>query len=226
MPWTVDNVAIRTSQPQAWQTTLGATLDTLHTAPGMAVDSWEPSADVDPSEYHVSQYPGATNTHEKTRNNGNCGPVCTLMALKAFGLVAPSPAEVNATVAEIRRRGGATREERVGHGSATATHHLARAARSYGLEAVEGDGQTLKDIEAALAQGKLVIALVKPGAYTRSSSSGHYVLVTAIRDGKVVVNDPARQTSCREIDAKLFARAMAMKGGLTVTLGEPAAASN
>ncbi|MEB3222593.1 MAG: C39 family peptidase [Candidatus Sericytochromatia bacterium] len=225
MPWTVDSTTFRAAPTGPWQTPLGAALAVAEAQPAMAVDAWAPSAelDVDPSEYHVSQYPGATNTQERTRNNGNCGPVCTLMALKAFGRLDPTPAEVNAVVAEIRRRGGAPREERVGHGSATATHHLARAARAYGLEAVEGDGQKLADVEAALAAGKLVIVLVRPGAYTRSSSTGHYVLVTGMRDGKVIVNDPAQQTSCREIDATLFARAMALKGGLTVTLGEPAA---
>ena len=184
-------------------------------------DTWEPSwRDPNPGAYHISQYPGDTNPNERTRNNGNCGPVATLMALKAFGVVNPSPTEVDGMISELRRRGGATREERVGFRSATSADQLARAARSYGLTAAPAWGQRLPAVEAALVEGKLVIALVRPGAYTRSSSTGHWVLVTGIENGKVLVNDPALHVPSRAIDARQFARALALKGGTVGIVGD------
>lgn len=171
-----------------------------------------------PLSYHISQYPGATNTRERTQRNGNCGPTSVLMALKAFGYVNPSPSEVDAANDQIRARGGATREERVGRGSGTSVDQLAQAARSYGANAQARTGQSLADVERDLAAGKRVVVLVSPRAYSSSRSRGHYVLVTGVRNGQVIVNDPAQQSGGRVINARHFERAMRTKGGQTVAI--------
>lgn len=171
-----------------------------------------------PEDFHISQYPGESNPNEDTASNGNCGPVSTLMALKGLGVVDPSAAQVDGMVEDIRRRGGATMEERVGRGSGTTAGQLAQAARSYGADAQTRTGASVKDIEAALNNNQLVVALVKPGAYSSSRSTGHYVTVTGIKNGNVIVNDPAQQSANRVIDARAFQRAMDSKGGAIVTI--------
>ena len=96
---------------------------------------------------------------------------------------------------------------------------MAQAARSFGLHADPKSGATVADVQAALSQGKLVSVLVKPGAYTASGSTGHYVLVTKVENGKVYLNDPAQQGGQRVVSASQFARAMSLKGGQIVAVG-------
>ena len=62
------------------------------------------------------------------------------------------------------------------------------AAEAWGLP-VEGcsasEGQKIVD---ALADGKLVVAIMLKGHFT---SSGHFIVLRGVKDGKILVADPA-----------------------------------
>ena len=47
----------------------------------------------------------------------------------------------------------------------------------------------------ALADGKLVVALMTKGHFT---SSGHFIVLRGVQDGKILVADPASQTRSKK----------------------------
>ena len=69
------------------------------------------------------------------------------------------------------------------------------AAQHWGLN-VEGcaaaEPQRILD---ALADGKLVVALMTKGHFT---SSGHFIVLRGVQDGKILVADPASQTRSKK----------------------------
>ena len=76
------------------------------------------------------------------------------------------------------------------------------AAKAWGLP-VEGcpasDGQKIAD---ALANGKLVVAIMTKGHFT---NSGHFIVLRGVKDGKILVADPAsRDRSGMEWDLPLI----------------------
>lgn len=70
------------------------------------------------------------------------------------------------------------------------------AAQHWGLN-VEGcaaaEPQRILD---ALADGKLVVALMTKGHFT---SSGHFIVLRGVQDGKILVADPASQTRSKKV---------------------------
>lgn len=74
--------------------------------------------------------------------------------------------------------------------SGSGSYHalIPAAAKAWGLN-VEGcsasDGQKIAD---ALADGKLVVAIMLKGHFT---SSGHFIVLRGVKDGKILVADPA-----------------------------------
>ena len=65
---------------------------------------------------------------------------------------------------------------------------ISAVAKAWGLN-VEGctasDGQKIAD---ALTDGKLVVAIMLKGHFT---SSGHFIVLRGVKDGKILVADPA-----------------------------------
>ena len=74
--------------------------------------------------------------------------------------------------------------------SGSGSYHalIPAAAKAWGLN-VEGctasDGQKIAD---ALTDGKLVVAIMLKGHFT---SSGHFIVLRGVKDGKILVADPA-----------------------------------
>jgi hypothetical protein len=172
----------------------------------------------DPSRYFICQYPSATNSQESVANNGNCGPTSLLMAAMAFGKTHPDAAHAHEGILDVRRRGGASLEERAGHNSAVSLPELERAATSFGLQARQMGDAHLDHVQQELATGHLVVALVKPGFYSHSHSAGHYVLITGMHNGKVQLNDPSRSHGPIEVARADFEQAFDAKGGRGLTI--------
>lgn len=83
---------------------------------------------------------------------------------------------------------------------------------------VAGNDRTAA-VQSQLAQGRMVLALVKPGFYTPSGSQGHYVVVTKIEGGKAYLNDPMKKGGPIVFDAADFGRALDTKDGRFMAVG-------
>ncbi len=137
--------------------------------------------------WFISQFKGKYNTNEDTPNNGNCGPTSLTMVAKAFGKINPSAGGADAAIEESRRRMGDGNNEYNG----TSVAGIARGAKSYGLDAKVSWNAGVDSISKELAKGRSVIV---HGTYIRANGTyggGHYYVVTAIKDGKAYLNDPA-----------------------------------
>ena len=169
--------------------------------------------------WFLSQQRGIYNPNEDVLGNGNCGPAAVTMVARAFGKIATDAAGVDAAVEESRRRVGDGMDEKQG----TSIAGLQRALRSYGLEAeVKSSPRTIDLIAGELAQGKLVIAHVKATyLWGPNARTGHYTVVTAIKDGRVYLNDSSSKTGPIDVSIAEFERAIAARGTYTIISARP-----
>jgi ABC-type bacteriocin/lantibiotic exporter with double-glycine peptidase domain len=157
----------------------------------------------------MSQYPSRSNPREDVRrHNANCGPTSVAMIARAFGAIRPTRAQVDDTIETVRKRGGMPRDQTEG----TSVAQLARAARTYGLDADVLGCRGTAAIQKELARGRLVIAHVVPRYLWPNTDTGHYTVVTAIRGGKVYLDDPANPQGPMTVSVRAFNRAIADRG--------------
>jgi hypothetical protein len=161
-------------------------------------------------DWFISQYGSKWNTNEDVpgSDNGNCGPTSLTMVAKAFGKISPNAAQADSAIEESRERMGDSQNERSG----TSVEGIARGARSYGLDAQVSSNANLETIQAELAKGRLVIAHVGTYHLSGTRGGGHYTVVTAIKDGKVYLNDPAHKEGPRAVDASVFMESVNDRG--------------
>lgn len=83
------------------------------------------------------------------------------------------------------------------NGSGTSWSIFAPAAAQWGVTC-RGIGNDAELMQEALSQGKLVVASMGPGTFTRG---GHFIVLTGITDdGKIKVNDPNDNSSKQHIN--------------------------
>lgn len=158
--------------------------------------------------WFISQFSSRYNPNEDAPNNGNCGPTSLTMVAKAFGKINPTAKEADAAIEHSRRRMGDSRNEYDG----TSVEGIARGARSFGLNAKVAWNANTNTIAAELAQGRAVIV---HGAYIRQNGSyggGHYYVVTAIKDGKAYLNDPAITAGPRVVSVDALMTSIKKRG--------------
>ncbi|MCM1214924.1 MAG: C39 family peptidase [Lachnospiraceae bacterium] len=111
-----------------------------------------------------------------------CGPASMAMVVSSLTDRATDPAEM----AEWSYKNGYWCK---GSGSYHAL--IPGAAESWGLTVSGCTASEPQRILDALADGKLVVAIMSKGHFT---SSGHFIVLRGVKDGKVLVADPASQS--------------------------------
>lgn len=115
-----------------------------------------------------------------------CGPTCMAMVVSSLTNETVDPAEMARWAYEN------------GYWcSRSGSYHslIPGAAKAWGLP-VQGCGKTEgQRIVDALSQGKLVVAIVLKGHFT---SSGHFIVLRGVENGKILVADPANYTRSQQ----------------------------
>ena len=76
------------------------------------------------------------------------------------------------------------------------------AARNWGLSVSGCTAAEPQRILDALAEGKLIVALMRKGHFT---SSGHFIVLRGVKDGKIMVADPSSYTRSEQLwDLEIF----------------------
>ena len=76
------------------------------------------------------------------------------------------------------------------------------AARNWGLPVSGCTAAEPQRILDALAEGKLIVALMRKGHFT---SSGHFIVLRGVKDGKIMVADPSSYTRSEQLwDLEIF----------------------
>ena len=88
---------------------------------------------------------------------------------------------------------------------------IPNAAKAWGLS-VEGCGANEPQrIVDALSQGKLVVAIMSPGHFT---TGGHFIVLRGVKDGKILVADPAStKRSQQEWDLSIILNEASKRAG-------------
>ena len=135
-----------------------------------------------------------------------CGPTCLSMVV--CGLTGETDANPYAVACYSQAQGYYT------PGSGTSWALMTQGAAHYGLDAARVD-LSAEAITDALAQGRVIIASMKPGDFTYT---GHFIVLTGLDgDGRVRVNDSnSRVNSARSWDAQVLVDQM--KGAWSYTL--------
>ena len=135
-----------------------------------------------------------------------CGPTCLSMVV--CGLTGETDANPYAVACYSQAQGYYT------PGSGTSWSLMTRGAAHYGLDATRVD-LSAEAITGALAQGRVIIASMKPGDFTYT---GHFIVLTGLDgDGRVRVNDSnSRINSAKSWDAQTLVDQM--KGAWSYTL--------
>ena len=107
-----------------------------------------------------------------------CGPAC--LAMVAAGLTGDD------TITPYAVAQYADREGYYVYGAGTAWSLMSRGASRFGVEGEELPLMKSK-MERALEEGRPIICVVGPGDFT---TSGHFIVLTGLREGKFTVNDP------------------------------------
>lgn len=121
-----------------------------------------------------------------------CGPTCLSMVV--CGLTGETDANPYAVACYSQAQGYYT------PGSGTSWALMTQGAAHYGLDATRVD-LSAEAITGALAQGRVIIASMKPGDFTYT---GHFIVLTGLDgDGRVRVNDSnSRINSAKSWDAQ------------------------
>ena len=135
-----------------------------------------------------------------------CGPTCLSMVV--CGLTGETDANPYAVACYSQAQGYYT------PGSGTSWALMTQGATYYGLDATRVD-LSAEAITGALAQGRVIIASMKPGDFTYT---GHFIVLTGLDgDGRVRVNDSnSRINSAKSWDAQTLVDQM--KGAWSYTL--------
>lgn len=135
-----------------------------------------------------------------------CGPTCLSMVV--CGLTGETDANPYAVACYSQAQGYYT------PGSGTSWALMTQGAAHYGLDAARVD-LSAEAITGALAQGRVIIASMKPGDFTYT---GHFIVLTGLDgDGRVRVNDSnSRINSAKSWDAQTLVDQM--KGAWSYTL--------
>ena len=135
-----------------------------------------------------------------------CGPTCLSMVV--CGLTGETDANPYAVACYSQAQGYYT------PGSGTSWALMTQGAAHYGLDAARVD-LSAEAITDALAQGRVIIASMKPGDFTYT---GHFIVLTGLDgDGRVRVNDSnSRINSAKSWDAQTLVDQM--KGAWSYTL--------
>lgn len=107
-----------------------------------------------------------------------CGPAC--LSMVAAGLTG------DAAVTPYAVAQYADQEGYYVYGAGTAWSLMSQGASRFGVEGKELPLMKSK-MERALEEGRPIICVVGPGDFT---TSGHFIVLTGLRDGKFTVNDP------------------------------------
>lgn len=107
-----------------------------------------------------------------------CGPAC--LSMVAAGLTG------NDAVTPYAVARYADQEGYYVYGAGTAWSLMSRGASHFGVEGEELPLMKSR-MERALEEGRPIICVVGPGDFT---TSGHFIVLTGLRDGKFTVNDP------------------------------------
>lgn len=107
-----------------------------------------------------------------------CGPAC--LSMVAAGLTGDD------TITPYAVAQYADREGYYVFGAGTAWSLMSRGASHFGVEGEELPLMKSK-MESALEEGRPIICVVGPGDFT---TSGHFIVITGMRDGRFTVNDP------------------------------------
>ena len=123
-----------------------------------------------------------------------CGPTCLSMVV--CGLTGETDANPYAVACYSEQQGYYT------PGSGTSWSLMTQGAAHYGLDA-ERVTLSAEAITGALAQGRVIIASMKPGDFTYT---GHFIVLTGLdKDGRVRVNDSnSRLNSAKSWDAQVL----------------------
>ena len=137
-----------------------------------------------------------------------CGPTCLSMVV--CGLTGETDANPYAVACYSEEQGYYT------PGSGTSWALMTRGAAHYGLDAARVD-VSADVIADTLAQGRVIIASMKPGDFTYT---GHFIVLTGLdRDGRVRVNDSnSRINSAKSWDAQVLVDQM--KGAWSYSYNE------
>ena len=137
-----------------------------------------------------------------------CGPTCLSMVV--CGLTGETDANPYAVACYSEEQGYYT------PGSGTSWALMTRGAAHYGLDAARVD-VSADAITGALAQGRVIIASMKPGDFTYT---GHFIVLTGLDgDGRVRVNDSnSRVNSAKSWDAQVLVDQM--KGAWSYSYNE------
>ena len=127
-----------------------------------------------------------------------CGPTCLSMVV--CGLTGDTSVTPYAVAQYCEEQGWYT------PGAGTSWSLMSDGARHYGLS-VENGTVSAEYLTEALAEGKVLIASMKPGDFTYT---GHFIVLTGLdKDGKVLVNDSnSPLNSAKAWDAQTLAEQM------------------
>ena len=107
-----------------------------------------------------------------------CGPAC--LSMVAAGLTGDN------TVTPYAVAQYANQEGYYVYGAGTSWSLMSRGASHFGVEGEELPLMKSR-MESALREGRPIICVVGPGDFT---TSGHFIVITGMRDGQFTVNDP------------------------------------
>ena len=139
--------------------------------------------------YRQGDYKQAYGWHG-TISSAGCGPTSMAMVLTALLGKKISPVEAANYSAKHGYRAS----------FGTSWGFFGSMAKAYGLDCVQGSGNS-SDIMSALKQGKLVVASMKPGHFTKG---GHFIVLRGIdKNGKIIVADPAKPARNGSWDANI-----------------------
>ena len=117
-----------------------------------------------------------------------CGPAC--LSMVAAGLTG------DGTITPYAVAQYADQEGYYVFGAGTSWSLMSRGASHFGVEGEELPLMKSK-MESALEEGRPIICVVGPGDFT---TSGHFIVITGMRDGQFTVNDP----NCTERSSMLW----------------------
>jgi len=171
-----------------------------------------PSPHASRGKWFISQFRGKYNRNEDTySDNGNCGPTSVTMIASAFGKVNIKGHRADAAIEKSRKRFGQSLDEHKG----TTVFGARKALESYGLNTslhrAKPSRDTLKNMKKQLAKGKLVLCNVVPKFFSERLTNGHFTVVTAIKNGKVYLNDPGTNRGPMTISTKEFLRCLKLR---------------
>lgn len=107
-----------------------------------------------------------------------CGP--TVISMVAVGLTKNAQATPAAVARHAEKSGYYTNE-------GTSWSLMSEGCRAFGIKGTQLKGVNARSLKKQLKAGHPVIVSLKPGDFTRT---GHFIVLTGLKDGKVVINDP------------------------------------